>query len=141
MIFYNDKINLYLQDLFKYTDEQMQAMRFAYIDAINKMILDECISYAENNNIEEFSEIKKMLKVKTPIISKQTQLLQNIMQLPGKYPELYKKIAQEIERIDSELLGEITKDMKEEDAIGLLRLIKEELDQVDKFSSKYLQER
>ncbi len=118
MIFYNDKINLYLQDLFKYTDEQMQAMRFAYIDAINKMILDECISYAENNNIEEFSEIKKMLKEKTPIISKQTQLLQNIMQLPGKYPELYKKIAQEIERIDSELLGEITKDMKEEDAIG-----------------------
>jgi|GEM_PF-2786883 len=141
MIFYNDKINLYLQDLFKYTDEQMQAMRFAYVDTINKMILDECISYAQNNNIAEFPEIKKMIKEKAPVISKQTHLLQTIMQLPGKYPDLYKIIATEIERIDSELLGEITKDMQEEEAIGLLRLIKEELDQVDKFSAKYLQEK
>jgi queuine/archaeosine tRNA-ribosyltransferase len=104
------------------------------------MILDECISYAEDNKIPEFPEISKMIKDKAPIISKQTKLLQLIMQLPGKYPDLYKKIAEQIEKIDSELLGEITRDMKEEEAIGLLELIKEELDQVDKFSSKYLKE-
>jgi len=138
MIFYNDNVNKYLQDLYRYTDEQVAAMRFAYMDTIMKMMLDECLTYAEKNKVEEFPKIMTKLKEKTAALTKQSELLEMVFKLPGKYPDLKTKIASEIERIDSELFAEITQDMNETEASGLLELMKQELDQIDKFSAKYL---
>lgn len=138
MIFYNENVNKYLQDLYRYTDEQVAAMRFAYMDSIMKMMLDECLSYAEKHKVAEFPKIMEKLKERTAVLTKQSELLEMVFKLPGKYPDLEKRIAFEMERIDSELLAEITKDMNEKEASGLLELIKQELDQIDKFSAKYL---
>lgn len=138
MIFYNENVNKYLQDLYRYTDEQVAAMRFSYMDTIMKMMLDECLTYAEKNKVEEFPQIMAKLKEKTAALTKQSELLEIVFKLPGKYPELKNRIASEIERIDGELLGEITRDMNEAEASGLLELMKQELDQIDKFSEKYL---
>ena len=73
-----------------------------------------------------------------PLIAKQTELLKLVFALPGKYPELEKHLYNEIGKVDSELMGELTAGMSEKDAIGLLELMKEDVDKMERFTDKYL---
>lgn len=138
MVFLNEKINKYLQDLYHYTDEEVSAMKYMYMDTINRLILDECLLYAEKNNLKEYDEIVKKMRDIGPLIAKQTELLKLVFALPGKYPELEKHLYNEIGKVDSELMGELTAGMSEKDAIGLLELMKEDVDKMERFTDKYL---
>ena len=138
MIFYNPKINTYLQKEFNLTDQQMQAMAIQYSETINKMIINEAIFYAEKNNVKEYVEIKELIRKKELILTKNIDIFQKIISLINIYPKLAKKIKKEILKINDEVYASIVSSLSEKQSIEVLKMINEEIDYIDRYTEKYL---
>lgn len=138
MIFYNPKINTYLQNEFNLTDEQMSAMAIQYNETLNKAMINECLLYAEKHFIPEYNEIKEMLTKKDLILTKQIDIIEKIAILPNKYPDLAEKIKVEVGKINDEVYSSIISSLSEEQGIEVLKMLNEEIDYVDRYTEKYL---
>ena len=138
MIFFNPKINTYLQKEFNLTDQQMQAMAIQYSETVNKMIINEALIFAEKNNIKEYQEIKDLIKKKELILTKNIDIFEKIVSLVNIYPKLTQKIQKEILKINDEVYASIISSLTEEQGIEILKMIDEEIDYVDRYTKRYL---
>jgi len=138
MIFFNPKINTYLQKEFNLTDQQMQAMAIQYSETVNKMIINEALIFAEKNNIKEYQEIKDLIKKKELILTKNIDIFEKIVSLVNIYPKLTQKIKKEILKINDEVYASIISSLTEEQGIEILKMIDEEIDYVDRYTKRYL---
>jgi len=138
MIFFNPKINTYLQKEFNLTDQQMQAMAIQYSETVNKMIINEALLFAEKNKVKEYQEIKDLIKKKELILTKNIDIFEKIVSLVNIYPKLTQKIKKEILKINDEVYASIISSLTEEQGIEILKMIDEEIDYVDRYTKRYL---
>ena len=138
MIFFNPKINTYLQKEFNLTDQQMQAMAIQYSETVNKMIINEALLFAEKNKVKEYQEIKDLIKKKELILTKNIDIFEKIVSLVNIYPKLTQKIQKEILKINDEVYASIISSLTEEQGIEILKMIDEEIDYVDRYTKRYL---
>lgn len=138
MIFFNPKINTYLQKEFNLTDQQMQAMAIQYSETVNKMIINEALLFAEKNEVKEYQEIKDLIRKKELILTKNIDIFEKIVSLVNIYPKLAQKIKKEILKINDEAYASIVSSLTEEQGIEILKMIDEEIDYVDRYTKRYL---
>lgn len=138
MIFFNPKINTYLQKEFNLTDQQMQAMAIQYSETVNKMIINEALLFAEKNKVKEYQEIKDLINKKELILTKNIDIFEKIVSLVNIYPKLTQKIQKEILKINDEVYASIISSLTEEQGIEILKMIDEEIDYVDRYTKRYL---
>ncbi len=138
MIFFNPKINTYLQKEFNLTDQQMQAMAIQYSETVNKMIINEALLFAEKNEVKEYQEIKYLIRKKELILTKNIDIFEKIVSLVNIYPKLTQKIQKEILKINDEVYASIISSLTEEQGIEILKMIDEEIDYVDRYTKRYL---
>jgi len=138
MIFFNPKINTYLQKEFNLTDQQMQAMAIQYSETVNKMIINEALLFAEKNKVKEYQEIKDLINKKELILTKNIDIFEKIVSLVNIYPKLTQKIKKEILKINDEVYASIISSLTEEQGIEILKMVNEDIEYADRYTKKYL---
>ncbi len=141
MYFNNFKVRNFFAEYFRWSEEQMLAMMHQYYSTVNRMIIDDCIDYIEKNDLPEKAEFEKLLqdnKAKRSNPDVEAELIQFLVQLPGKYPELEEQEKKKIYDLDESMLKDTMDALDEPAAIKLLQIINQDLDDMKRFSDRYL---
>jgi hypothetical protein len=133
MILLNPNVVPLLKKRFGFSDEVINTLRAKYAQAVINLVVNNSLTYLEENHKEE--EIKRLRELS--VKSKQSETVENVVEitkeiymLPGKYPELAKIIKDDISELNSSMFQDFCRVADDELIKELLEIGAKELEDI-----------